>query len=113
MTRLRFVQRLTSAIVGAIVTAVGAVAIASLSGVEIDFELIWIIGLGAVGIWLLLTAAIAAVKPSRRDQARTNDAEADVDVTPAAADAAADAEADVPANVKRARAKAQNAVKES
>lgn len=59
MIRLRPVQRLTSLLVGAIITALGAVTIAVLSGRSIDVELVWIIGLGAVGGWLLLTAILA------------------------------------------------------
>ncbi len=66
MIRRSPVQRLTSMLVGAIITALGAVTIAVLSGRLIDVELVWIIGLGAVGGWLLLTAIMAGM---RRDEA--------------------------------------------
>jgi hypothetical protein len=59
MIRRRPAQRLTSVLVGAIVTALGAITIAVLSGNSIDVELVWIIGLAAVGGWLLLTALLA------------------------------------------------------
>ena len=62
MMRRRAVQRLTSALVGASVAAIGAVALAALDGRELDFELIWIIALGVAGAWLLLTAIMASVK---------------------------------------------------
>ncbi|WP_291378205.1 hypothetical protein [Demequina sp.] len=66
MMRRRPVQRLTSMIVGAIITAIGAVTIAVLSGKSIDVELVWIVGLGAVGAWLLLTAVMAGVRNNER-----------------------------------------------
>ncbi len=59
MIRRRPVQRLTSMLIGAIVAAFGGITIAALSGKSIDVELVWIIGLGAVGVWLLLTAVMA------------------------------------------------------
>lgn len=62
MMRRRAVQRLTSALIGASVAAIGAVALAALDGRELDFELIWIIALGVAGAWLLLTAIMASVK---------------------------------------------------
>ena len=62
MIRRRPVQRLTSLLIGAIITALGAVTIAVLSGKSIDVELVWIIGLGAVGGWLLLTAIMAGMR---------------------------------------------------
>ncbi len=66
MIRRRPVQRLTSLLIGAIITALGAITIAVLSGKSIDVELVWIIGLAAVGGWLLLTAIMAGL---RRDDA--------------------------------------------
>ncbi len=66
MIRRRPVQRLTSLLIGAIITALGAITIAVLSGKSIDVELVWIIGLAAVGGWLLLTAIMAGM---RRDDA--------------------------------------------
>lgn len=62
MIRRRPVQRLTSMLVGAIITTVGAITIAVLSGKNIDVELVWIIGLAAVGGWLLLTAIMAGMR---------------------------------------------------
>lgn len=67
MTRRRPVQRLTSILVGAIITALGAITIAVFSGKSIDVELVWIIGLAAVGGWLMLTAIMAGL---RGDDAR-------------------------------------------
>ncbi len=66
MTRRRLVQRLTSAAVGATITALAALAIAALSGANLDVELVFIIGLAAMGAWLLLTAALT---PARRTNA--------------------------------------------
>lgn len=62
MIRRRPVQRLTSLIIGAIVTAIGGITIAVLSGKSIDMELVWIIGLAVVGGWLLLTAIMAGLR---------------------------------------------------
>ncbi|MBC7299168.1 MAG: hypothetical protein H5T82_09770 [Demequina sp.] len=62
MIRRRPVQRLTSMLVGATIAALGAITIAVLSGKSIDVELVWIIGLAAVGGWLLLTAVIAGMR---------------------------------------------------
>ncbi|MCB2411482.1 hypothetical protein LGT39_01295 [Demequina sp. TTPB684] len=62
MIRRRPVQRLTSMLIGAIVAAFGGITIAVLSGEKIDVELVWIIGLGAVGGWLLLTAVMAGIR---------------------------------------------------
>lgn len=62
MTRRRPVQRLTSLLIGAIITALGAITIAVLSGKSIDVELVWSIGLAAVGGWLLLTAIMASMR---------------------------------------------------
>jgi hypothetical protein len=62
MIRRRPVQRLTSLLIGAIITALGAITIAVLSGKSIDVELVWIIGLAAVGGWLLLTAIMAGMR---------------------------------------------------
>jgi len=62
MTRRRPVQRLTSLLIGAIITALGAITIAVLSGKSIDVELVWIIGLAAVGGWLLMTAIMAGMR---------------------------------------------------
>ena len=62
MIRRRPVQRLTSLLIGAIITALGAITIAVLSGKSIDAELVWIVGLAAVGSWLLLTAIMAGIR---------------------------------------------------
>ena len=69
MIRRRPVQRLTSMLVGAIVTAAGGITIAALSGKDIDVELMWIIGLSAVGAWLLLTAVVAGFRTDPRIEA--------------------------------------------
>ena len=69
MIRRRPVQRLTSALIGAIVSAAGVITIAVLSGNDIDVELMWIIGLAAVGGWLLLTAIMAGMRSN--DSAET------------------------------------------
>ena len=65
MTRRRPVHRLTSALIGAIVTASGALTIAMLSGYDLDTELIVIIALSAIGGWLLITALLAGRTPRR------------------------------------------------
>lgn len=65
MTRRRPVHRLTSALIGAIVTACGALTIALLSGYDLDTELIAIVSLGAIGGWLLITALLAGRSPRR------------------------------------------------
>lgn len=62
--RRRPVQRLTSALVGALITTIGTLALISLSGYSIDLELVFIIVLGAAGVWLLATALLGA---GRRD----------------------------------------------
>ena len=63
MTRRRPAHRLTSALIGAIVTAVGVLTIALLSGRKLDTELIAIIALASVGGWLLITALISSRRP--------------------------------------------------
>lgn len=63
MTRRRPAHRLTSALIGAIVTAVGILTIALLSGRRLDTELIAIVALASVGGWLLLTALISSRRP--------------------------------------------------
>lgn len=62
--RRRPVQRLTSALVGALITTIGTLALISLSGYSIDLELVFIIMLGAAGVWLLATALMGS---GRRD----------------------------------------------
>lgn len=63
MTRRRPAHRLTSAIIGAIITAVGVLTMALLSGRQLDTELIVIIALAAVGGWLLITALLSGRRP--------------------------------------------------
>ena len=63
MTRRRPAHRLTSALIGAIVTAVGILTMALLSGRKLDTELIAIIALAAVGGWLLITAMLSGRRP--------------------------------------------------
>lgn len=63
MIRRRPAHRLTSALIGAIVTALGVLTIALLSGRDLDTELIAIITLAAIGAWLLITALLAGRRP--------------------------------------------------
>lgn len=65
MTRRRPAHRLTSALIGAVVTAVGVLTIALLSGRELDTELISIITLASVGGWLLITAMLSSRRPRK------------------------------------------------
>lgn len=62
-------ERITGAIWGVIVTAVGAFLIAALSGYEVDIELIAIVALAALGGWLLVSAIAAGTRQSRRERA--------------------------------------------
>ncbi|NYI40696.1 hypothetical protein [Demequina lutea] len=73
MTRRRPAHRLTSALIGAIVAAVGVLTIALLSGRELDTELIAIIALAAVGGWLLITALISGRRPRSGEWAAQDD----------------------------------------
>lgn len=52
-------QRLGWATVGAASSTVGVLVAYRLSGYEIDLELIAIIALAALGVWFLITAALA------------------------------------------------------
>lgn len=89
MIRRRAVQRLTSALIGAAIAALGCVTIAALNGRDLDFELVTIIGLGTAGLWLLLTAAAASVrKPKRPEPFAAKDPDADDDEPPTDIDAA-------------------------
>jgi len=63
MTRRRPAHRLTSALIGAIITALAALTAALLSGRDLDTELIAIVTLAAVGAWLLITALLSGRKP--------------------------------------------------
>lgn len=63
MTRRRPAHRLTSALIGAIITALGVLTAALLSGRDLDTELIAIVTLASVGGWLLLTALLSARSP--------------------------------------------------
>lgn len=68
--RRGFAERITGAIWGAIVTTVGGLLIAALSGYDIDLELVAILSLAALGGWLLFSAVAVAVRQqSRRPQA--------------------------------------------
>mgnify|MGYP001458927792 CR=1 FL=1 len=55
-------QRFGWAVVPALSCAVGVVVGARLSGYEVDMELVGIVALGALGVWLLITAAVAGVR---------------------------------------------------
>ena len=63
MTRRRPAHRLTSALIGAMIAALGVLTMALLSGRELDTELITIAALAAVGGWLLITALLSSRKP--------------------------------------------------
>jgi len=63
MTRRRPAHRLTSALIGALIAALGVLTMALLSGRELDTELIAIVALAAVGGWLLITALLSSRKP--------------------------------------------------
>lgn len=63
MNRRRPAHRLTSALIGAIVTAMGALTAALLSGKDLDTELIAIVALASVGGWLLITALLSSRTP--------------------------------------------------
>ncbi len=63
MTRRRPAHRLTSALIGAIVTAMGVLTGALLSGRELDTELIAIVTLASIGGWLLVTALLSSRRP--------------------------------------------------
>ncbi len=81
-------QRLTSALYGGVVTAVGLTALAALSGYELDLGLIAIWALAIVGTWLLLTAALSAV---RSREPKTKDAPVDIEEARERAESVADA----------------------
>ncbi|NTV39061.1 MAG: hypothetical protein HGA51_03760 [Demequinaceae bacterium] len=63
MTRRRPAHRLTSALIGAIITALGVLTAALLSGKDLDTELIAIVTLASVGGWLLITAVLSSRSP--------------------------------------------------
>jgi hypothetical protein len=63
MIRRRPAHRLTSALIGAIIAALGVLTMALLSGRDLDTELIAIVALAAVGGWLLITALLAGRRP--------------------------------------------------
>lgn len=64
MIRRRPAHRLTSALIGAIVAAMGVLTGALLSGRELDTELIAIVALASVGGWLLVTALLSSRRPT-------------------------------------------------
>lgn len=63
MNRRRPAHRLTSALIGAIITALGVLTGALLSGRDLDTDLIAIVTLASVGGWLLITALLSGRKP--------------------------------------------------
>ena len=63
MTRRRPAHRLTSALIGAIIAALGVLTGALLSGRNLDTELIAIVALASIGVWLVLTALLSARRP--------------------------------------------------
>ncbi len=62
MTRRRPAYRLTSALVGAIVAAMGVVTMALLSGRVLDTELVAIVALAAAGGWLVISALLPGAR---------------------------------------------------
>lgn len=63
MTRRRSASRLTSALIGAILTGMGVLTGALLSGRDLDTELIAIVALASIGLWLTITAILSARRP--------------------------------------------------
>lgn len=63
MNRRRPAHRLTSALIGAIITALGVLTAALLSGRDLDTDLIAIVTLASVGGWLLITALLSGRRP--------------------------------------------------
>lgn len=63
MNRRRPAHRLTSALIGAIITALGVLTGALLSGRDLDTELIAIVALASIGGWLLITALLSSRSP--------------------------------------------------
>ena len=59
--RHRAGRRVTSALWGLFVMGAGGLMIAGLSGFWIDFQLATIVVLSALGVWLLLTAAVSGI----------------------------------------------------
>lgn len=57
--RKRPADRIMGMLWGAIVVATGAVMLATFSGYSVDLELALIVALSAVGLYLLLSAALA------------------------------------------------------
>lgn len=58
--------RFSGALWGLLITGSGTLMIASFSGVDVDADLALIIGLSAIGLWLLLSALFASGIKSRR-----------------------------------------------
>ena len=89
MNRRRPAHRLTSALIGAIITSLGVLTGALLSGRDLDTELIAIVTLASVGGWLLITALLSSRSPRQdrwRDPAPVYSAES-LRATEAASDA--------------------------
>ncbi len=84
MTRRRPAQRLTSALIGAIITALGLLTGALLSGRSLDTELIAIVSLAAIGVWLVMTALLSARRPRTEAWASAHGAYAAAEQSPAA-----------------------------
>ena len=62
--RLRATERITGMIWGFIVIGIAATAMVVLSGYDVDSQLLIVIGLGALGGWLLISA-LFAIRPRR------------------------------------------------
>ncbi|WP_062380503.1 hypothetical protein [Demequina pelophila] len=61
-------ERVTGAVWGVIVAALGGLGIAALSGWSVDAELALIIALAAMGGWLLASALAVGVRQRRRER---------------------------------------------
>lgn len=70
MTELRrpSAGRFSSALWGILIAACGGLMIASFSGFDVDFQLVAILTLCALGLWLLLTALFSSGVKSRSAQ---------------------------------------------
>lgn len=72
--RLPASSRFAGALVGAIVTTLGAACIAVYSGRDLDLELLAIAAIAGAGVWLLLSAVATSVSGARKRRATIEDA---------------------------------------
>lgn len=62
--RLRATERVTGAIWGLIVIGIAVTSMVVMSGYDVDSQMLIVIGLGALGGWLLISA-LFAIRPRR------------------------------------------------